>query len=61
MGRGFVYILTLAFVALFAYLTARVVFNDGVTIVVVAALVVLALVVFGALGALGGRDERPRR
>ena len=58
MGRGFVYILTLAFVALFAYLTARVVISDGVTVVVVAALVVLVLVVFGALGAMGGRDGR---
>jgi hypothetical protein len=60
MGRGFVYILTLAFVALFAFLTVRVLLRDGVTIVVVAALVILALVVFGALGAIGGRGERRR-
>ncbi len=61
MGRGFVYILTLAFVALFAFLTVRVLLDDGVTIVVIAALVILVLVVFGALGALGGRNERRPR
>ncbi len=61
MGRGFVYILTLAFVALLAFLTVRVLLDDGVTIVVIAALVILALVVFGALGALGGRNERRPR
>ncbi len=61
MGRAFVYILTLAFVAVFAFLTVRVLLSDGVTIVVVAALVVLVLVVFGGLGAIGGRNERRRR
>ena len=61
MGRAFVYILTVAFVGLFAFLTALVLLSDGVTIVVVAALLVLVLVVFGALGAIGGRNERGRR
>lgn len=56
MGRGFVYILTVAFVAALAFLTVRVLLDDGVTIVVVAALVILLVLIFGALGALGGRD-----
>jgi len=58
MARGVVYTLTLAFAALFAFLTVWVLLRQGVTIVVVAALVVLALVVFGALGALGRREQR---
>jgi hypothetical protein len=57
MRRGVVYTLTLAFAALFAFLTVWVLLREGVTIVVVVALVILALVVFGALGALG-RKER---
>jgi hypothetical protein len=61
MGRGFVYILTLAFVALMAFLTVRVLLDDGVTIVVVAAILVLVLIGFGALGALGGRGREGRR
>ena len=55
MGRGFVYILTLGFVAGFAFLTVQVLLDDGVTIVVVAALAILCLVAFGALGAVSGR------
>ena len=58
MARGVVYVLTLAFAALFAFLTVWVLLREGVTIVVVAALVILALVVFGALGALGRREGR---
>jgi len=58
MARGVVYTLTLAFAALFAFLTVWVLLRQGVTIVVVAALVVLALVLFGALGALGRREQR---
>jgi hypothetical protein len=61
MGRGFVYILTLAFVALMAFLTVRVLLDDGVTIVVVAAILVVVLIGFGALGALGGRGREGRR
>jgi hypothetical protein len=58
MGRGFVYLLTVAFVAALAFLTVRVLLEDGVTIVVVAALVILVVLVFGALGALGGSGDR---
>ncbi len=61
MGRAFVYILTLLFVGLFAFLTVSVLLKDGVTVVVVAALVVLVLVIFGALGAMSGHNERRRR
>lgn len=55
MGRGFVYILTLGFLAGFAFLTIQVLLDDGVTPIVVAALAILCLVVFGVLGAFGGR------
>ena len=58
MARGVVYALTLAFAALFAFLTVWVLLREGVSIVVVAALALLALVVFGALGALGKGDRR---
>ena len=58
MARAAVYALTLAFTALFAFLTVWVLLREGVTIVVVAALVILALVLFGALGALGRREGR---
>jgi hypothetical protein len=57
MARGFVYLLTLGFAALFAFLTVWVLMRQGVTVVVVAALVVLALVVLGGLGALGRRES----
>ena len=58
MGRGFVYILTLAFVAALAFLTVRVLIADGLTIIVIGALVLLAVLVLGALGALGGGEKR---
>jgi FtsH-binding integral membrane protein len=58
MDRGIVYVLTLAFAALLAFLTAWVLLRQGMTIVVVAAALILALVVFGALGALGRRQGR---
>ena len=58
MGRGFVYILTLAFVAILAFLTVRVAISDGVTIVVVVAGVLVALALFGGRGGLGGKEER---
>ncbi len=57
MRRGVVYGATLAFTALFAFLTVWVIMREGVTIVVVAALAVLALVVVGALGAMGRQGE----
>jgi hypothetical protein len=60
MGRGFVYILTLVFVAALAFLTVRVLLDDGPTIVVIVALAILAVLVFGALGALGGRGREGR-
>lgn len=58
MGRGFVYILTLGFVALLAFLTLSVVLRDGLTVIGIAALVILVLLVFGALGALSGKGAR---
>jgi hypothetical protein len=58
MGRAVVYALTLAFAALFAFLSVWVLLRQGVTVVVVIALVILAVVVFGALGAAGRREER---
>ena len=58
MARAVVYALTLAFAALFAFLTVWVLLREGVTIVVVVALVILAVVAFGALGAAGRREDR---
>ncbi len=58
MARAVVYALTLAFAALFAFLTVWVLLREGLTIVVVVALVILAVVVFGALGAAGRREDR---
>jgi hypothetical protein len=59
MGRGIVYILALALVALLTFLTVRVLLEDGVTILVVVALAILAVLMVGALGALGrGGGER---
>jgi hypothetical protein len=58
MARAVVYALTLAFAALFAFLTVWVLLREGVTIVVVVALVILTVVVFGALGAAGRREDR---
>ena len=58
MARGVVYLLTLAFAAVFAFLTVWVVLRQGVSVVIVVAAVILALVVFGALGALGRREQR---
>jgi hypothetical protein len=57
MGRGVVYALTLGFAALLAFLTVRVLLQRGVTLMVVAAFFILALVVLGALGVLGRREE----
>jgi hypothetical protein len=57
MRRGVVYALTLGFAAVFAFLTVRVLLREGVTIVVIAALAVLALVVVGALGAVARQGE----
>ena len=53
MGRGFVYILTLGFVAGFAFLTVRVLLDDGLTIVGGAALAAI-LVTAGAPFAYAG-------
>ena len=58
MARAVVYALTLAFAALFAFLTVWVLLREGLTIVVVVALVILAVVVFGALGTAGRRADR---
>lgn len=52
MARNLALILSLAFIGLLAYLTIRVAITDGVTILVVASFLLLAILGFGVLGAL---------
>jgi hypothetical protein len=52
MVRSAVLAAALFLIGLLAYLTVRVAINDGVTILVVVSLVVLALMGVGVLGAL---------
>ena len=52
MVRSAVLAAALFLIGLLAYLTVRVALNDGVTILVVVSLVVLALMGVGVLGAL---------
>ena len=58
MARDVVLAVALVFVAGFAFLTFRVLFTEGIDILVVASLVVLALLGFGILGALTSGDDR---
>jgi VIT1/CCC1 family predicted Fe2+/Mn2+ transporter len=58
MARGVVYTLTLALTAVLAFLTVWVLMREGVTVVVAFALVIVALLVFGALGALARSEKR---
>ncbi len=58
MGRAIVYILTVGLVALLAFLTLRVLFDDGLTPVVGIALVIVVVLVLGALGAVGDKGEK---
>lgn len=52
MGRNLALGFSLAFIALLAYLTIHVAITDGVTILVVVSIVLLAILGFGVLGAL---------
>ena len=58
MARDVVLGVALAFIGLFAYLTLRVLIEEGLDVLVVTSLVILALLGFGVLGALtsGGDD-----
>ncbi len=57
MARGVVFLVCLAFIAGLAFLTVRVVLTSGITVVVVLAFIVLALLSLGILGALTGRER----
>lgn len=52
MARNAALVASLAFIGLLAYLTVRVAITDGVTILVVVSIVLLAVLGFGVLGAL---------
>jgi hypothetical protein len=58
MVRDVVLAIALVFTAAFAFLTLRVLFTEGIDVLVVASLVVLALLGFGILGALTSGDDR---
>ena len=55
--RQIVGLLALALIAFLAYLTVRVMIDDGVDVLVLISLVVLAILGFGVLGALGSSDD----
>ena len=52
-----VLILALALIAVLAYLTVRVWINDGFDFLVLISLIVLAVLGFGVLGALGSSSD----
>jgi hypothetical protein len=52
MGRGLVLLGSLAIISLLAFLTITVAIEEGIDILVVVSLIVLALLFFGVLGAL---------
>jgi hypothetical protein len=52
-----VLVLALALIAFLAYLTVRVMINDGFDVLVGISLVVLAILGFGVLGALGSSSD----
>jgi hypothetical protein len=52
MGRTFALLGSLAIISLLAFLTVTVALEEGVDILVVVSLIVLALLFFGVLGAL---------
>lgn len=52
-----VLVLALALILFLAYLTIRVVMNDGFDVLVVLSLIVLAILGFGVLGALGSSAD----
>jgi hypothetical protein len=52
MARNFVLVACLAMIALLGFLTVSVLVNEGLDVLVVVSLVILALLGFGVLGAL---------
>jgi hypothetical protein len=52
-----VLVLALALIAFFAYLTVRVIMKDGFDVLVLLSLIVLAVLGFGVLGALGSSAD----
>jgi hypothetical protein len=52
-----VLVLALALIAFLAYLTVRVMINDGFDVLVGISLIVLAILGFGVLGALGSSAD----
>jgi hypothetical protein len=52
-----VLILALALIAFLAYLTVKVIINDGIDVLVVISLIVLGILGFGVLGALGSSTD----
>jgi hypothetical protein len=52
-----VLVLALALIAFLAYLTVRVIINDGFDFLVAISLIVLAILGFGVLGALGSSAD----
>jgi hypothetical protein len=52
-----VLILAAALIAFLAYLTVRVMINDGFDVLVALSLIVLAILGFGVLGALGSSSD----
>jgi ABC-type transport system involved in multi-copper enzyme maturation permease subunit len=52
MARNVALVLSLAFIGLLGFLTVSVAISDGVTILVVVSIVILAILGFGVLGAL---------
>ena len=57
MTRTIVLWLAVALIAVMAYLTIQVWLNSGFDFLVLISLIVLAILGFGVLGALGSRDE----
>jgi hypothetical protein len=52
-----VLVLALVLIAFLAYLTVRVIINDGFDVLVLISLIVLGILGFGVLGALGSSTD----
>ena len=52
-----VLVLALALIAFLAYLTVKVMINDGFDVLVLLSLIILAILGFGVLGALGSSSD----
>jgi hypothetical protein len=52
MARNVALVFSLAFIGLLGYLTVSVAISDGITILVVVSILILAVLGFGVLGAL---------